>query len=325
MGDLERRLSAQSSINRIATLTRGRNFSGFGPTVVESCAQVLDEHWNTAKLAHDWLITANGITTGAREANDEALAGIEVAYLVALAAIKGRLAQLPRAQPTGPRGEQAVHTNNDEGRMLELLEGVRLDSTTLTKFDGDRGKWLKFHEGFTVHVHNKEYPALVKMSRLRECLSGPALRVIDAASLANGDTYFGTWAALGERYDNKRFLVNSHLTSMFDFKLNGKFDLLQLVDTFEATIHALDALEIDAANWDAVLSFVTVKKWDDSTRAACEANRVSGEMTRLAELLAFVRRRANGFDFAQMGGSDTRLLGHAANSPVSLAATPSSA
>lgn len=306
MGDLERRLSAQTSINRIAALTRSHTFGGFERPVVESYEQVLDEYWNAAKLAHDYLITADDITTEVRETHDEALAGIEETYLGALAAIKGRLAQIPRTQPVAPRAEQAVHANHNEARMVELLEGVRLDSTKLTKFDGDRGKWLKFYEDFTVHVHNKEYPALVKMSRLRECLSGPALRVIDAASPANGDTYLGAWAALKERYDNKRFLANSHLTSMFDFKLNGKFDLLRLVDTFEATIRALNALEIDTANWDAVLSFVTLKKLDDATRAAWEMSQTTGEIPRFTELLAFIKRRASSFDFAQMGGSETR-------------------
>lgn len=313
MGDLERRLSAQTSINRIATETAAPNFDENGQADVEAYADLLADYWRSAQQAHDNLITADELTTALRIEHTTALAKIEKAYVRALARIKGRLLHFARLSAAAAaqnavirQPEQAVPTNEQDNRMVELLEGVRLDATRLPKFDGDRNKWLKFYEDFKVNVNDKTYPDLVKMSPLRECLSGPALRVIDAAAPADGNTYAGAWAALKERYDNKRFLVNSHLTNIFEFKLNGKFDLLRMVDTFEATIRALDALEVDATSWDAVLSFLFLKKLDDATRAAWEMSQVNGELPKFSELLKFIKRRANSFDFAQMGSSDAR-------------------
>lgn len=318
MGDLERRMSAQTSINRVLGVTVAENFRTLDKHTVVVYGRMLDEYWQAARTTHDALITSRDCDDDLRQAHEDSLARIERMYLQARAAIYRRLEniaeEVQRAQqaaeaavpPPPPPAVHAAPNERNDARMVELLEGMRLDATRLPKFDGDRSKWLKFHDEFTANVHNKNYPNTVKLSRLRECLAGAALRVIDAAQPADGDTYAGAWTALKDRYDNKRFLVNSHLNAIFNFRLNGKHDIMRMVDTFEATIRALDALNIATAGWDAILSYILLRKLDDSTRTAWEMDQREANIPPFTELLAFLKRRANSFDFAQMGHSEAR-------------------
>lgn len=307
MGDLERRISAQTSILRVYNATKQENFVRQSEAFVKSTAKVLEEYWAAAKAAHDRLITATDATAEVNQAHDQALAQIEAAYLKALTKIQSRLDQITTEQRADAQANnQPMPQGTADSRMVELLESLRLESTKLPRFDGDRNKWLKFYEDFTTYVDGKNYPNSIKMSRLRECLSGPALRVVDGALPADGNTYSGAWKALKERYDNKRFLVNSHLNNIFNFRLAGKNDLMRLVDTFEATIRALGSLAIDTKGWDAILSFILLRKLDDTTRSAWEMQQENSEIPKFDELLAFIKRRANSLDFAQMGSVETR-------------------
>lgn len=319
MGDLERRMSAQTSINRVLGVTVSENFRTLDKHTVVVYGRMVDEYWQTARTVHDALITNQDCDDELRHAHEEAMARIERMYLQARAAIYRRLEsiaeEVQRAQQAAEaavqpqqliQAAQAAPNAQNDARMVELLEGIRLDATRLPKFDGDRSTWLKFHDEFTANVHNKNYPNTVKLSRLRECLAGAALRVIDAAQPADGDTYVGAWTALKDRYDNKRFLVNSHLNAIFNFRLNGKHDIMRMVDTFEATIRALNALDIATAGWDAILSYILLRKLDDSTRTAWEMDQREANIPAFTELLAFLKRRANSLDFAQMGHNEAR-------------------
>lgn len=325
MGDLERRMSAQTSITRIRGVTKGDAFVGWDHYALAAQSKMLDQHFETAKLAHDGLITTADITEAEITEHQTAHDRIESIYLSARIAIDRRLGGLEEAKriadQNGTAATVAPHTATSnsaqsDARMVELLESIRLDAMRITKFDGDRNKWLKFFEDFKINVHEKAYPNTLKLSQLRECLTGTALRVIDAALPANGDTYNGAWAALIERYDNKRFLVNSHLNSIFDFKLNGKHDIMRLVDTYEATIRALKSLEVNTDGWDAILSYMVLKRVDDASRTAWEMKQEDSRLPTFDSLLTFLKRRANSLDFASMGQSETRPPNHHKGKPL---------
>lgn len=325
MGDLERRMSAQTSITRINGVTKGDTFPGLDTYALAAQGKLLDQHFTAAQVAHARLITMDDTTDAEIMEHQTALDKIEALYLAARTAFDRRLGELEEAKrkaeqnATASVATHSVATPNSaqsDARMVELLESVRLDAMRITKFDGDRNKWLKFYEDFKTNVHQKAYPNTLKLSQLRECLTGPALRVIDAALPANGDTYNGAWAALIERYDNKRFLVNSHLNTIFDFKLNGKHDIMRLVDTYEAAIRALKSLEVNTDSWDAILSYMVLKRVDDAARTAWEMKQEDGNLPTFDTLLKFLKRRANSLDFAHMGQSETRPLVHQKGKPL---------
>jgi hypothetical protein len=58
---------------------------------------------------------------------------------------------------------------------------------------------------------------LVKLHHLRNCPTGPAVNLLQTTDLA-GDGYLGVLVSLKSRFQNKQYLANTHLKSIFQFK-----------------------------------------------------------------------------------------------------------
>lgn len=81
----------------------------------------------------------------------------------------------------------------------------------------------------------------------------------------SGENFSRVWEALVTRYENKRVLVDSHLTAFFGTrKVNPAYsaELKRFLSKVTEALGALDALDCAVAQWDPVIVHTIVRKLD---------------------------------------------------------------
>ena len=104
----------------------------------------------------------------------------------------------------------------------------RLPRINLPEFNGDYKNWESFRDIFTTSVINRANIANVtKLRYLRSCLKGDAENLVKSYSLT--DENFGVvWDRLKNRYENKKRLVNAHISAIYSLKPIHKANSFEL-------------------------------------------------------------------------------------------------
>lgn len=123
-------------------------------------------------------------------------------------------------------------------------------------FSGDYQTWRSFHDLFSSLIReNDELSNLEKMHYLKTCVTGEAARVV--GNLPVSDENFSiAWTLLIQRYENKRFLINSQLDRISDLKplkTKSAKGLRTLLTTISEAIAALRAMGCAVYHWDPLL------------------------------------------------------------------------
>ncbi|XP_075157710.1 uncharacterized protein LOC142230976 [Haematobia irritans] len=145
----------------------------------------------------------------------------------------------------------------------------RLPSLKLPRFDGKYGEYKRFISTFNNMVHeNQTITPVDKFNYLLNCLSGPALAVVEAFQVSE-ENYPKALTRLQERYDNKVLIFLEHINTLFDIPKMAKGDsssLRNIIDTVSAVRGSLLSLGSEADVMNAILVHLVLNKVDADTK-----------------------------------------------------------
>ena len=126
-------------------------------------------------------------------------------------------------------GKQNNTLNNNE------VPNVKLPTIELPVFDGSYEYWFQFRDTFSALIeNNKNISDIQKFYYLNSCLKGKARQVIASMEVSEV-TYKMAWALLKKRYENTKFITDTHVRCLFELpavtKENG-VALRNLIDKF---------------------------------------------------------------------------------------------
>ncbi|XP_070068071.1 uncharacterized protein [Drosophila takahashii] len=156
-----------------------------------------------------------------------------------------------------------------------IPSGCRLPPCDTEVFEGDYLKWPTFRDLSTaVYVNNPRLTPVEKLFHLKAKTSGEAKAIVAKSPLTN-EGFDSAWAALRDRFENKRLLVNSQLKLLFNLgsvtSESGQA-LKDLQSTIQGCLTALAHSKISTENWDCLLVFLcssrlpklTLSLWEKS-------------------------------------------------------------
>lgn len=144
----------------------------------------------------------------------------------------------------------------------------QLPRINLPRFSGSYREWRQFRDLFTsMIINNQEISNVEKMQYLKMNLTGePAQLVINID--VTSDNFTRAWGVIVDRYENKRVLIDTHLSSLFSIqKVNQQSttELKQLLGTVKEALGALNALGCPTDSWDCVIVYMVTRKLDSDT------------------------------------------------------------
>lgn len=166
----------------------------------------------------------------------------------------------------------------------------------LPTFDGSFDKWYHFRDLFKSMIHSDDSLSNVeKLHYLNICLKGAAASILNSVSISD-DNYAVAWDLLNERFENKQFIVHSHIQGLFNInsiKRDSYKSLRELLDNLNWHWRSLERLGLPVKSWDALIIYLISSKLDASSRREWDAE-TSGDINvlpTLDELKSFLNKR----------------------------------
>lgn len=223
--------------------------------------------------------------------------------------IAGRLSRLTVKSPhitTSDANTQNNLAQNPWSKLEFLLTKnlsaksvTHLPSLPLEKFDGDYLKWPRFYNCFMKRVNDVVgLDEVEKLYFLRSCLQGAPLDLIDVLDV-DTSSYKNALSLLKDRYERKRFLIDTHVRSLLDMKnlaSPASKDLRNFLSTFDKHVEALRSLKRPVEHWDDLLVGIIRNKLDLATLEKWDlAHKVNEDVT-LKMLYDFLETRASSLE-----------------------------
>ncbi|CAG9125559.1 unnamed protein product [Plutella xylostella] len=164
-------------------------------------------------------------------------------------------------------------SNNDDACSENVTRAsnhrlVKLPTIQLPKFSGSYENWLEFHDTFSSLIHtNDEIDEINKFHYLRASLEGSAAVVIQSFEFS-ASNYAVAWKVLCERFDNKRLLIQNHVSALFNIdpiSRESSVVLKRLIDNLNKNLRALESLGEPVKQWDTLLIHIVTYKLDQKT------------------------------------------------------------
>ncbi|XP_070075709.1 uncharacterized protein [Drosophila takahashii] len=176
-----------------------------------------------------------------------------------------------------------------------ILSGCRLPPCDTEVFDGDYLRWPTFRDLLTaVNVNNPRLTPVEKLFHLLTKTSGEAKAIVSKSPLTN-DGFASAWAALQDRFQNKRLLDNSQLKLLFNLSSVSQGSghaLKELQSTIQGCLTALAHSNISTDNWDCLLVFLCASKLPKLTLSLWEQSLTSkSEIPAWEEMNTFLSER----------------------------------
>lgn len=211
----------------------------------------------------------------------------ETQYFDILSKAKDRIMKDEQVKTTA----NAVQSNSDE--LIMLKSQVKLPKLNMPTFDGNLDNWLSFRDSFNLIVHqNNQLEDIQKFQYLKSALTKDAAHVIDSLDLS-ATNYKNAWEILIERYENKRLIVQSHVTALFDLPTitrESAISLTSLLDQVKSHMRALNALQVNTT--DIMIIHLITSKFDSDTRKEWES-RLNTELPTMAQITEFLNKRCH--------------------------------
>lgn len=162
----------------------------------------------------------------------------------------------------------------------------QLPRISLPEFSGGFENWQSFRDNFTVMVDRKNIAAVQKLQYLRLALSGSAAQLINSLEITDVN-YQVTWELLTKRFENKRLIVQSHLSKLFAaqrLEKESATDLRCFYDTFTRHLGALKAVGEKVDSWSTLLVFLAASKLDARSLMEWDVSRTDTSVPTWMEL-----------------------------------------
>lgn len=145
---------------------------------------------------------------------------------------------------------------------------VKLPTIQLPKFGGSYERWLEFRDTFSSLIHdNDDIDEINKFHYLRASLEGSAAVVIQSIEFS-ANNYAVAWKLLCERFDNKRLLIQNHVSALFNIEpitKESSVTLKRVIDQISKNLRALESLGEPVSHWDTLVIYIVTHKLDAKT------------------------------------------------------------
>ncbi|XP_073964212.1 uncharacterized protein isoform X1 [Choristoneura fumiferana] len=197
---------------------------------------------------------------------------------------------------SSPRFSDSVPSSRDSAPSARNGVGFRLPRIQLHKFNGEVGGYQSFISLFiSVIDTDKNLSSCEKLYYLKAHLEGEALTLINYLPLT-AESYSIALDLLKQRYDNKRQLINHHISSIIEsppMQRTSAACIRNLVSSVKQHLGALTNLGAPTSHWDLVIIAILSKKIDQYTlRAYHLENQNNSELPQLNDFLTFLENRA---------------------------------
>ncbi|KAL0840844.1 hypothetical protein ABMA28_014649 [Loxostege sticticalis] len=223
-------------------------------------------------------------------------ASFESLYYKALSNAQGLLDEHTVKVSNLQNNDRSFHTPSLNAHNNRL---VKLPTIQLPKFSGSYDNWLEFHDTFTSLIHsNDEIDDINKFHYLRASLEGSAAVVIHSIAFS-ASNYAVAWKLLCERYDNKRLLIQNHVSALFHLDAITKESsavLKRFIDQINKNLRALESLGEPVKQWDTLLIHIVTQKLDHKTYREWEDfkfNLDQNSSITFEKCIQFLRNRAD--------------------------------
>ncbi|XP_049868956.1 uncharacterized protein LOC126368838 [Pectinophora gossypiella] len=188
---------------------------------------------------------------------------------------------------------------SDKATQPGTHKQVKLPTIQLPKFSGSYENWLEFRDTFSSLVHSNDgFDEISKFHYLRASLEGSAAVVIQSIEFS-AINYSIAWKLLCERFDNKRLLVQNHVSALFNIETITKecsVTLKRVIDQLNKNLRALESLGEPTKQWDTLLIYIVTRKLDAKTYREWEEHRGSldkSDSITFESFIDFLRKHAN--------------------------------
>lgn len=150
-----------------------------------------------------------------------------------------------------------------KARSVSSAADIKLPRLKIPQFHGDYKEWPSFKDLYVSLIHdNNNLKYVQKFHYLKDNVFGEAEKLIKSLHLTENN-YPEAWKRINDRYEHKRFIVDSHLQTFFkqeQILSEDPMALKNLIDKSTETIRALQVLGLPVEHWDALLIHVIASK-----------------------------------------------------------------
>ncbi|KAL0860640.1 hypothetical protein ABMA27_009990 [Loxostege sticticalis] len=190
---------------------------------------------------------------------------------------------------------------------------IKLPTIQLPKFSGSYENWLEFHDTFNSLIHsNNDIDNINKFHYLRASLEGTAALVIQSIEFSSNN-YNVAWNLLCERFDNKRLLIQNHVSALFNVEpitKESSHSIKRLIDQINKNLRALESLNEPTKHWDTLLIHMITQKLDVHTYREWEElkGRLGKDKPTLTKFLEFLCSRADLLETLELSRGNSRTV-----------------
>lgn len=229
------------------------------------------------------------------------------------------------------QADQSLPTlqNDTYNLAVNTQSRVKLPKMELPIFAGSYD-WYSFQDTFEKLIHtNESLSDIERFHYLRSSLKDKAAEVIKSIETTT-DNYNEAWAAVKERFDNKRWIIQKHIRAIFEAPTLTKeshIKLRELLDIVLKHLRALKAMKRPTEAWDDLIIHIIVSKLDSATNKAWEISIPNKEIPNLKSLIEFLSKRSQALEtiFSKLSvnqfNAQPKSIAKAKNSSVANLAT----
>lgn len=178
---------------------------------------------------------------------------------------------------------------------------IRVKKLEIEKFAGDDRKWPQFKSMFEDCFHKRtDMSGNTKIYHLMAHLeSGSEAHMTISELPRTEDGYQTAWKTLCDAYDNERKIVNDIVLTFVDMPSvdqPSRSELIRLINKTNHLVQSLPRFGVQVQHWDPIIVPLLVRKMDGESIRMWSLERHPKEIAKLAPLLEFIRKRADGMD-----------------------------
>ncbi|XP_071643010.1 uncharacterized protein [Temnothorax longispinosus] len=232
--------------------------------------QTLKEDWEEAKAGHRALLAAVPVAERPGYEYFQSLR-FEATQKMYQTASDHMAECLEELEPYVPLNQSFSFGQQSPG-FSSAYSISHLPPMKLPPFDGKYEEWESFRDRFTsLILNNKDLSNFTRMHYLISCLKNRALDCVKDIRVT-ADNFDIAWNTLNTRFENKRRLINVHMTALLNLPAVAKesaIELQSLSDRIHTAVAALNKLNRTPEElWSDMLVSLGTQKLDAVTKKA---------------------------------------------------------
>ncbi|XP_061717936.1 uncharacterized protein LOC133525635 [Cydia pomonella] len=188
---------------------------------------------------------------------------------------------------------------------------VRLPTIQLPKYNGSYENWLGFRDTFTSLIHsNDDIDDINKFHYLRASLEASAAVVIQSVEFSS-DNYALAWNLLCDRFNNKRQLLQNHVSALFNIEpiaRESSSHIKRVIDQVNKNLRSLETLGEPVKEWSTLLIHIISQKLDTKSFREWEEFKGGLDKNKTAtfeEFLTFLQSRADLLEILELSSNQS--------------------